>query len=355
MLALKKLGYETIVVNNNPETVSTDYSMSDKLYFEPITTEDVLHIIEKEKVDGVFVQFGGQTAINIANDLASEGVHIYGTDIETIDRLEDRKLFYQLLDMLEIPHITGKIAYNFTELLSGADELGYPVLVRPSYVIGGQAMKVLYNPAELKQYVESLVFSEKRIWPLLIDQYLPGLECEIDCVSDGNNVLIAGIFEHIERAGVHSGDSISIYPPITITDQQKEIIVEYAEKICRTAGIVGVANIQFVIYEDTIYCLEVNPRASRTMPILSKVTGIPLIDLGVHCQLGQKLEVTGLAKEVPFVTVKAPVFSFAKLKRVDPSVGPEMKSTGEVLGIGYTLIEALQKLRSHIHGRIAHI
>ena len=344
VMALKEFGYETIVVNNNPETVSTDYSMSDKLYFEPITTEDILHIVYKENVDGVFLQFGGQTAINLAADLELEGVHIFGTATKTIDLLEDRKLFYELLDRLAVPHIEGKIAYSEDELKRSAIQLGYPVLVRPSYVIGGQSMKVLYTEEELDEYVKTIMNTEKRTWPILVDQFLPGLECELDCICDGKNILIAGIFEHIEKAGVHSGDSISIYPAKSITGEQKQVLTDYAKKICLEAGIIGVANMQFVIHREKIYCLEVNPRASRTVPILSKVTGIPIIKWGVAAQIGEALHETGLVKEVPFYAVKAPVFSFNKLKNVDPSVGPEMKSTGEILGIGHTIPEAFKKV-----------
>ena len=344
VMALKEFGYETIVVNNNPETVSTDYSMSDKLYFEPITTEDILHIVYKENVDGVFLQFGGQTAINLAADLELEGVHIFGTATKTIDLLEDRKLFYELLDRLAVPHIEGKIAYSEDELKRSAIQLGYPVLVRPSYVIGGQSMKVLYTEEELDEYVKTIMNTEKRTWPILVDQFLPGLECELDCICDGKNILIAGIFEHIEKAGVHSGDSISIYPAKSITSEQKQVLTDYAKKICLEAGIIGVANMQFVIHREKIYCLEVNPRASRTVPILSKVTGIPIIKWGVAAQIGEALHETGLVKEVPFYAVKAPVFSFNKLKNVDPSVGPEMKSTGEILGIGHTIPEAFKKV-----------
>lgn len=343
VMALKSIGYETIVVNNNPETVSTDYSISDKLYFEPITTEDLLHIIEKEQVEGVFIQFGGQTAINLALDLHREGVHIFGTSIETIDLLEDRKQFYKLLDQVNIPHINGEITYSVDELKEASAKLGYPVLVRPSYVIGGQSMEIIYQEEELDQYIKLLQFAEKRSWPLLVDKYLPGLECELDCISDGKNIYIAGIFEHIERAGVHSGDSISMYPSMHLTNEQKDTLVDYTKRICTEAGIVGVANIQFVIYKNEIYCLEVNPRASRTVPILSKVTGIPIVELGVRVQIGEKLEKTGLATEIPYHTVKVPVFSFMKLKNVDPFMGPEMKSTGEVLGIGESFEEALCK------------
>ncbi|WP_033827001.1 carbamoyl-phosphate synthase (glutamine-hydrolyzing) large subunit [Bacillus andreraoultii] len=344
VMALKQLGYETIVVNNNPETVSTDYSISDKLYFEPITTEDLLHIIEKENVEGVFVQFGGQTAINLAAELEQEGVRIFGPSIDTIDLLEDRKQFYHLLDELDIPHIKGEITHSVDELKEAVQKLHYPVLVRPSYVIGGQSMEIIYNDEELSNYIGTLRFTEKRSWPLLIDKYIPGRECELDCVSDGEDVFIAGIFEHIERAGVHSGDSMTVYPSIHLSKEEKTTLIDYTRKICVGAGIVGVLNIQFVIDNDTIYCLEVNPRASRTIPILSKVTGIPIIEMGIRAQIGERLEKTGLAKEVPFYSVKMPVFSFTKLKNVDPVMGPEMKSTGEILGIGKTYEEALGKV-----------
>ncbi|MGG4506830.1 carbamoyl-phosphate synthase (glutamine-hydrolyzing) large subunit [Heyndrickxia sporothermodurans] len=343
ILALKKQGYETIVVNNNPETVSTDYSVADKLYFEPITFEDVLHIVEKEKPDGVFIQFGGQTAINLAEELVKVGVDIFGTSLESIDLLEDRQQFYQLLNNLNIPHIKGEIAYNNEMVKKVANHLGYPVLIRPSYVIGGQSMSILYSGEELESYLSTLTYTDERIWPLVVDQYLPGLECELDCISDGNDVFIPGIFEHIEKAGVHSGDSISVYPPKTLTTKEKQLLHYYTRKICKEAGIVGVANIQFVIHQQQIYCLEVNPRASRTVPILSKITGIPIIDIGISVQLGKSLEQTGIASEAAFTSIKAPVFSFRKLQDVDPILGPEMKSTGEVLGLGNTYETALCK------------
>lgn len=344
VLALKKFGYEAIVVNNNPETVSTDYSIADKLYFEPLTTEDLLHIVKKEKPDGVFIQYGGQTAINLAESLRDAGINIYGTSVESIDLLEDREQFYRLLNKLDIPHIKGEIALNNNMLKSAAYRLGFPVLVRPSYVIGGQSMSIIHHPEELEEYVQTLQFSDERTWPLLIDQYLPGLECELDCICDGQNVYIPGIFEHIEKAGVHSGDSISVYPPQSLTESQKEQILDFTEKICLEAGIVGVANIQFVIDSNQIYCLEVNPRASRTVPILSKITNIPIIELGVAVQLDQSLKKTGLEAEIPYTAVKAPIFSFKKLQGVDPILGPEMKSTGEILGLGDNYQDAFYKV-----------
>ncbi|MEK5391799.1 carbamoyl-phosphate synthase (glutamine-hydrolyzing) large subunit [Margalitia sp. FSL K6-0131] len=342
--ALKKLGYETIVINNNPETVSTDFSVADRLYFEPITVEDILSIIEKEKPEGVFIQFGGQTAINLANDLADVGVKLFGTSIEKIDLLEDRKLFYQLLTKLNIPHIKGEMASSKIMVLEAAEKLGFPVLVRPSYVIGGQYMRIIYKKEELESYIQALGHLDERAWPLMVDPYIPGLECELDCISDGKEVFVPGIFEHIEKAGVHSGDSIAVYPPQTLTDTQINSLVEYARRICCEAGIVGSANIQYVIHQDEIYVLEVNPRASRTVPILSKVTGIPMVEYSIRVQLGQSLQFTGLTDEPSLVAVKLPAFSSNKLKDVDPVVGPEMKSTGEVLGIGSTFEEAFQKV-----------
>ncbi|GER68944.1 carbamoyl-phosphate synthase [Weizmannia acidilactici] len=343
VMALKKLGYETIVVNNNPETVSTDFSMADKLYFEPLRPEDLLHIIEKEKVEGVFTQFGGQTAINVAASLEAEGVPLFGTDVDAIDRLEDRSLFYQLLDELSIPHIKGHIAYDAEEMKAAAKDLQFPVLVRPSYVIGGQSMFIFYHENELDAYAESLQYTSEKSWPLLIDQYLPGVECELDCITDGKNVLIPGIFEHIEKAGVHSGDSMAVYPPQNLSKTVQETLVEYAEKICISGHIKGIANIQYLIHGGTVYVLEVNPRASRTVPVLSKVTGIPMVDLAIAAQTGKPLAVSGLAEAPELTAVKAPVFSFTKLKDVDPVLGPEMKSTGEVLGLAGSYGEALQK------------
>jgi carbamoyl-phosphate synthase large subunit len=344
VIALKKLGYETIVVNNNPETVSTDFSIADRLYFEPLTVEDILHIIEKENVEGVFIQFGGQTAINIAVELEKEGVRLFGTNIKTIDQLEDRNHFYQLLDKLNIPHARGEIATNKEMVLSATEKLGFPVLVRPSFVIGGQNMRIIHKRSDLIAYIQSLTNLDDRAWPLVIDQYIPGLECELDCISDGKDIYVPGIFEHIEKAGVHSGDSIAVYPPVTLTQTQINRLIEYTRRICQETSIVGSANIQFVIEQNEIYVLEVNPRASRTVPILSKVTGIPMIEQSVRAQVHQPLTTTGLASAPTLVAVKAPTFSYSKLKDVDPIVGPEMKSTGEVLGIGNTLDEALIKV-----------
>jgi len=353
--AIKKKGYEAVVINNNPETVSTDYSVADRLYFEPLAAEDVLRVIEKEKVDGVLIQFGGQTAINLAHDLAEEGVNILGTTVENVDRLEDRKEFYQFLEDLGIPHIEGNTVTHPDELVEAAAKLGYPVLVRPSYVIGGQSMYTIFSEQELDYYILQLEKnSNEAMWPLLVDKFLPGLECEIDVISDGKTIVVPGVFEHIERAGVHSGDSISVFPPISLSDKVKETLIDYAEKIARTAPVVGMMNIQFVFYDDKVYVLEVNPRSSRTVPIISKVTGVSMIELATRVQLGDSLpelcESLGLLPEPSYFSVKAPIFSSSKLKGVDPVLGPEMKSTGEVLGIGTTFQAALGKSISSIKG-----
>ncbi|MEW9052561.1 MAG: carbamoyl-phosphate synthase (glutamine-hydrolyzing) large subunit [Neobacillus sp.] len=348
--AIKKLGYEAVVINNNPETVSTDYSVADRLYFEPLAAEDVLHVIQKEKIEGVLIQFGGQTAINLAHDLQEEGVKILGTSVADVDRFEDREQFYQLLDNLEIPHIEGEIVNHPDELVKAAEKLSYPVLVRPSYVIGGQSMFTIFSEDELMQYITQLAenSSQEKMWPLLVDKYIPGLECEIDVISDGEKIVVPGIFEHIERAGVHSGDSISIFPPVSLSADVKETLIEYAGKIAKTAPIMGMMNIQFVIHEQTVYVLEVNPRSSRTVPIISKVTGVPMIEWAVMVQLGVPLTslcpTEGLLQEPNYYSVKAPVFSASKLKGVDHVLGPEMKSTGEVLGMGVYFHEALEKV-----------
>ncbi len=346
--ALKKKGYQAVVINNNPETVSTDYSVADRLYFEPLAAEDVLHVIEKEQVEGVLIQFGGQTAINLARDLEEEGVRILGTTVDNVDRLEDRKEFYRLLEDLNIPHIEGKTVNHAEELVAAAAELGYPVLVRPSYVIGGQAMFTIFSEKELIDYMKQLEKNpNEKMWPLLVDKYIPGLECEIDVISDGENIVVPGIFEHIEKAGVHSGDSITVFPPISMTDEMKNTLIDYARKIAKTAPVIGMMNIQFVIYDHQVYVLEVNPRSSRTVPIISKVTGIPMIEWAISVQLGESLtnlcEQTGLQPEPAYFSVKAPIFSSGKLKGVDHVLGPEMKSTGEVLGMGVTYLEALGK------------
>ncbi|WP_456276747.1 carbamoyl-phosphate synthase (glutamine-hydrolyzing) large subunit [Bacillus sp. AK128] len=347
-LAVKKKGYEAIVINNNPETVSTDYSVADRLYFEPLATEDVLHVIEKEQVHGVLIQFGGQTAINLAQSLKEEGVHLLGTSVEAIDTLEDRKQFYDALQKLEIPHIKGETVSKPDQLIQQANALGYPVLVRPSYVIGGQSMYIFHKEEDLISYISRLLASgNERIWPLLVDSYIPGLECEVDVISDGKDIVIPGIFEHIEKAGVHSGDSVTVFPPVTLSEQIKETLIDYATRISTSLSIIGMMNIQFVISNETVYVLEVNPRSSRTVPIMSKVTGIPMVEWATNVQLGDSLKSIsmklGLLQEPNYYSVKAPVFSATKLKGVDHILSPEMKSTGEVLGVGHTLEEALQK------------
>lgn len=339
--ALKRQGYETIIINNNPETVSTDFDTADRLYFEPLTLEDVLAVIEKEGVDQVFVQYGGQTAINLAakleRALAGTGVKIAGTPLAAIHRAEDRDEFRRFLLEQGIPQSEGGTAFDVEGAVKVAADIGYPVIVRPSYVIGGRAMAVVHNEEELRDYMR-LAVDVNPEHPVLIDAYLAGKEVEVDAVSDGENILIPGIFEHIERAGVHSGDSMAVYPPQTLTEGEIATIVDYTEKIARQLPVEGLVNIQFVIYEGRVYVLEVNPRASRTVPIISKVTGIPLIDLSIQAQLGARLTEcghgTGLAANQPYVVVKAPVFSFAKITGFDIHLGPEMKSTGEVLGIG---------------------
>ena len=358
-LAVKKLGYEAIVINNNPETVSTDYSIADRLYFEPLALEDVLQVIHREKIDNVLIQFGGQTAINLANDLETEGIQVLGTLPEHIDQMEDREQFYNVLNKLNIDHIKGHIVHSVNKLDQSVTELGFPVLIRPSYVIGGQSMFICNNEKELVHYVTRIQKdTNDTCWPLLIDQYLPGLECEIDVISDGQDIVVPGIFEHIEKAGVHSGDSMSVFPPLSLSNETKQEIVDIARKISKDVPIVGMMNIQFVIHQGTIYVLEVNPRSSRTVPIMSKVTGIPMIDWGVMTQLGYSLtEITsnsGLLKEPEYITIKAPIFSASKLKGVDHALGPEMKSTGEIIGIGKSKEEALQKAFPHLGNLAVH-
>ncbi|MDQ0256957.1 carbamoyl-phosphate synthase large subunit [Evansella vedderi] len=349
-LAVKKKGYEAIVMNNNPETVSTDYSIADRLYFEPLAVEDILAVIEKEGVTGVLVQFGGQTAINLANELEEEGVNILGTSTKVIDQLEDRHHFYDLLNELDIPHIAGKTIYSGEDLLPAAKELGYPVLIRPSYVIGGQSMFICHNDRELTKYLHRILEDgNDRCWPLLVDQYLPGMECEIDVISDGESIVVPGIFEHLEKAGVHSGDSVALFPPVTMSEELKNTVVNYGERIANHLPVIGMMNIQFVVHDSVVYVLEVNPRSSRTVPIMSKVTGVPMIEWATHVQLGAKLKGLsserglGLLEEPNYYSVKAPIFSASKLKGVDHVLGPEMKSTGETLGLGSTLQEALWK------------
>ncbi|HOM01847.1 MAG TPA: carbamoyl-phosphate synthase large subunit [Acetivibrio sp.] len=344
---LKELGVESIIINNNPETVSTDFDTSDKLYFEPLTKECVLDIIEKEKPLGVIVQFGGQTSINLAGTLAKEGINILGTSVESIDIAEDRDRFLNLLEQLGIPLPEGDTAFSYDEAKAIAQRIGYPVLVRPSYVLGGRAMEVVYNDETLKEYMQLAVgLSTKH--PILIDKYVEGKEVEVDGICDGEDVLIPGIMEHIERAGVHSGDSISIYPPQTLDEETKNTIVDYTIRLAKALKIVGLFNIQFVIDRNNkVYVIEVNPRASRTVPVMSKVTGIPMVDVATKFIMGYKMKdlgyTPGLYKESEFVAVKAPVFSFAKLTTVDTFLGPEMKSTGEVMGVSKDYHIALYK------------
>ncbi|TPG69927.1 carbamoyl-phosphate synthase (glutamine-hydrolyzing) large subunit [Brevibacillus laterosporus] len=347
--ALQKQQLKAIVVNNNPETVSTDYETADHLYFEPLHVEDVLHVAKQEAVAGVLVQFGGQTAINLAGALEEAGLIVLGTSLEQMKRVEDRELFYQMLQTLNIPHIPGKGVYSTEEAIHVANGIGYPVLLRPSYVIGGQGMTVVHNENELRVAMQSWIHEQvdRSCFPLLIDQFISGMEVELDAVCDGYDVLIPGIFEHVEKAGVHSGDSIALFPAQHLTDQQKRIMVHYTKRIAKEMQAIGLINIQFVLKDSTIYVLEVNPRASRTVPITSKVTNIPMVELAVRASLGERLAemgyLLGLSQDIDFFVVKAPVFSSTKLVGVDPSLGPEMKSTGEILGLGRTLSEAFGK------------
>ncbi|WP_416150537.1 carbamoyl-phosphate synthase (glutamine-hydrolyzing) large subunit [Salipaludibacillus sp. HK11] len=350
-LAVKKMGYEAVVINNNPETVSTDYSVADRLYFEPLAAEDVLAVIEKEQVESVLIQFGGQTAINLAKTLQEEGIRILGTTPDHIDQIEDRELFYQLLNELNIPHIAGDMAHTPEELDQLASSIGYPVLIRPSYVIGGQSMFICYNEKELHQYALRVQEdTNDRCWPLLIDQYVPGLECEVDVISDGKDILVPGIFEHLEKAGVHSGDSMTVFPPISLSEKIKQEMMRQTNLIAKAVPVIGIMNIQFVVHNDIVHVLEVNPRSSRTVPIISKVTGVPMIEWAVMVQNGMPLgDLTshkGLMNDPTYYTVKAPIFSASKLKGVDHVLGPEMKSTGEIIGMGLTKNEALKKISS---------
>ncbi len=344
---LKDLGVESVIINNNPETVSTDFDTSDRLYFEPLTVEDVMNVVHKEKPEGVVVQFGGQTAINLAGPLKQAGVEILGTAVENIDLAEDRELFSRLLMSLGVPQAEGRTATHIDEAMGIALKIGFPVLVRPSYVLGGRAMEIVYNQEELYRYMKFAVEVSPN-HPILIDRYLLGKEVEIDAIADGEDVFIPGIMEHIERAGVHSGDSMAVFPPRTLTKEEMQSIVDYTVQIARALQVKGLLNIQYVLHRGTLYCLEVNPRASRTVPVLSKVTGVPMVRIATQIMLGKRLKDfglgTGLMAPPPYVTIKAPVFSFEKLGLVDTSLGPEMKSTGEVLGIGRTYEEALFKV-----------
>lgn len=344
--SLASAGWKAIMINNNPETVSTDFDTADRLYFEPLTAEDVLNVVDKEKPTGVIVQCGGQTAINLCGALASAGVRILGTPPEAIDTAEDRKKFDAMAEKLGIPRPPGGAGMSVDEALAIAERVGFPVLVRPSYVLGGRAMEIVYDSGELQSYMKSAT-KVSRDHPVLVDRYIAGTEVEVDAVSDGERVLIAGIMEHLERAGVHSGDSIAVYPAQNLEDDVKAKIVEYTVSLARGIGIKGFLNIQMVVHEGQVYVLEVNPRASRTVPFMSKVTGIPLTRLATEISLGARLDELGygdgLYPTPPHVAVKMPVFSWAKLFSVDTSLGPEMKSTGEVMGIAMNFEEALAK------------
>ncbi len=346
VLAIKQAGYEAIIINNNPETVSTDFSISDKLYFEPLTIEDVMHVILHEQPLGVVVQFGGQTALNLAGELANRGVNILGTDLADMDRAENRDKFEHTLTALKIPQPPGKTALSVKGAVEIGESLGYPVLVRPSYVLGGRAMEIVYEQSELLYYMENAVKVNPQ-HPVLIDRYLLGKEFEVDAISDGETVYIPGIMEHIERAGIHSGDSIGVYPPQSLTPQLKQDIIDYTTALARGFRIVGLLNIQFVLSNGKIYVIEVNPRSSRTVPFLSKITGVPMANVATKVILGSSLEELGYESgyhpESAEVSVKVPVFSFAKLRNVDISLGPEMKSTGEVMGRDKTIEKALYK------------
>jgi len=352
--ALREEGYEAIIINNNPETVSTDFDTSDALFFEPLTGEDVLNIIEQTHPEGVVVQFGGQTAINLAGTLHAAGVRILGTSFRGIELAEDRKLFDELLTELGIHRPRGKAVVSGEEALAVAREIGFPVLIRPSFVLGGRAMEIVYDEEHLTRYMTYAVdVAPDR--PILIDRYIIGKEVEVDCISDGTDVLIPGIMEHIEAAGVHSGDSMSVYPPVTLSQTVKDTVVDYAIRLCRGLQVIGLMNIQFVVDEqDVVYVIEVNPRASRTVPYMSKVTGVSMVNIATKCSLGRTLAELGyshgLHPERPYYAVKAPVFSFSKLTELDVSLGPEMKSTGEIMGVDPIYPHALYKamVASHI-------
>ena len=344
--SLRAQGIETIIINNNPETVSTDFDTSDKLYFEPLTEEEVLNIIEKENPYGVILQFGGQTAIKLAKFLDEKKIKILGTSCKDIDEAEDREKFDELLEKLDINRPKGKAIWSVNEGIEEAKKLGYPVLVRPSYVLGGQGMEITYDENKLTQYLTDAFLRDSKN-PVLIDKYLTGREIEVDAICDGEDILIPGIMEHLERAGVHSGDSITMYPSQNISDEIKDKILNYTKKIALELNVLGMVNIQFIEFHGELYIIEVNPRASRTVPYISKVSKVPIVDLATKCMLGSKLKDlgygTGVYKEPKLISVKVPVFSMSKLARVDVSLGPEMKSTGEVLGVGETLEEALYK------------
>ena len=344
--AFSKEGYETIIVNNNPETVSTDFDIADKLYFEPLTPEDVENIVNIEKPDGAVVQFGGQTAIKLTESLMKMGVPILGTSAENVDAAEDRELFDKILEECEIPRPSGGTVYTAEEAKKVANKLGYPVLVRPSYVLGGQGMQIAISDDEVEEFME-IINRIAQDHPILVDKYLMGKEIEVDAVCDGTDILIPGIMEHIERAGVHSGDSISVYPAQTISQHVKDTIAEYTRRLAKSLHVIGLINIQFIAVGEDVYVIEVNPRSSRTVPYISKVTGIPIVDLATQVIIGKSIRdlgyEPGLQPEADYIAVKMPVFSFEKIRGAEISLGPEMKSTGECLGIAKTFDEALYK------------
>ena len=344
--AFKKEGYETIIVNNNPETVSTDFDIADKLYFEPLTPEDVESIVDIEKPDGAVVQFGGQTAIKLTEALMKMGVPIFGTSAENVDAAEDRELFDEILAKCKIPRPTGGTVFTAEEAKKVANELGYPVLVRPSYVLGGQGMQIAINDHDIDEFI-GIINRIAQEHPILVDKYLMGKEIEVDAVCDGEDILIPGIMEHIERAGIHSGDSISVYPAQSISAVTKRKIEEYTRRLARALNVIGMINIQFIVCGEEVYVIEVNPRSSRTVPYISKVTGIPIVPLATKVIIGHKIRemgyTPGLQKEAEYIAIKMPVFSFEKIRGADISLGPEMKSTGECLGIAKTFNEALYK------------
>ena len=344
--ALREMGIEAIIINNNPETVSTDFDISDRLYFEPLTTEDVLNIIDKEKPEGVIVQFGGQTAINLAASLKKAGIKVFGTSVDDIDRAEDRERFDEVLTETKIPRPQGISVTNLQEAVDGAARIGYPVMVRPSYVLGGRAMEIVYNESELRDYMGRAV-KVTPDHPVLVDRYMQGTEVEVDGISDGKDVVIPGIMEHIERAGVHSGDSIAVYPPQTLPSKVIYTIIDYTRRLATALHVKGLLNIQFVVVDGEVYIIEVNPRSSRTVPFLSKVTDVDMVELATRIAVGATLSElgyhSGLIPPKSYVAVKAPVFSFAKMTDVDIALGPEMKSTGEVMGIDYNYSRALYK------------
>ncbi|MGN0677632.1 MAG: carbamoyl-phosphate synthase large subunit, partial [Ruminococcus sp.] len=343
---LKELGYEAIICNNNPETVSTDFDTGDRLYFDPLTKEDVSSIIATEKPYGVVVQFGGQTAIKLTRHLADMGVNILGTSADMIDAAEDRERFDEVLEKCGIPRPCGHTVMTTEEAVKAAESLGYPVLLRPSYVLGGQNMIIAHSEADVVEYM-GIITSHMIENPVLIDKYMMGTEVEVDAICDGKDFLIPGIMEHIERAGVHSGDSISVYPAQNLSKKIRDTIIEYTGRLAKELHVIGLVNIQYVVYNNQVYVIEVNPRSSRTVPYISKVTGIPMVDIATKIMFGATLKdlgyESGLYPEGDYVAVKVPVFSFEKLQDVDTMLGPEMKSTGECLGIAHTFEDALLK------------